>query len=355
MVKKHDAFPGPGPGPASKTSLDDFGGGTNRRVLLNRPIRALSRPSPCSESSSGTGDLQALLANYVRWHRVENHSPLTVRDYQDELGVFLRSLKKRGHSLKTEEVTPFDIMVFLEELRNKGHAPATLKRTYGNLLAWFNWMVRWDFLSGNPVRKVCRPKEPKVKKGFLAPEHIQHILALCPQSQFQGARRRAMFLLLLTTGMRLMELAGLKLKDLDWEGRLIRVMGKGSKERVVPFHREAQHAMWRYLTYRRDDHPCVWVTEERRPMGYYGVQQDLHRIFARAGLRGQLKDAVHIFRRTWAVNALRQGMGLKFVQVIGGWESVQVLEGYVRALEADDALDAFKEFDPYFDAYRHSR
>lgn len=199
-------------------------------------------------------------------------------------------------------------------------------------------MIRWDFLSGNPVRKVSRPKEPKVKKGFLAPEHIRRILELCPQGQFQGARRRAMFLLLLTTGMRLMELAGLKLEDLNWEGKFIRVMGKGSKERVVPFHREAQHAVWRYLAYRRDDHPCVWVTEERRPMGYYGVQQDLHRIFERAGLRGKLQDAVHIFRRTWAVNALRQGMGLKFVQVIGGWESVQVLEGYVRALEADDAL-----------------
>ncbi len=329
--------------------------GGKRNVSFGRPTRVILNPLSHSKNPSGTGDLWALLDNYLRWHQVENHSPLTVRDYQDELGAFLRSLENREHSLKAQDVTPFDIMVFLEERKNRGQAPATLKRTYGNLLAWFNWMIRWDFLSSNPVRKVSRPKEPKVKKGFLAPEHIRSILELCPQEQFQGARRRAMFLLLLTTGMRLMELAGLKLEDLNWDGKFIRVIGKGSKERVVPFHREAQHAMWRYLTYRRDDHPCVWVTEERRPMGYYGVQQDLHRIFERAGLRGKLQDAVHIFRRTWAVNALRQGMGLKFVQVIGGWESVQVLEGYVRALEADDALDAFKDFDPYFDPYHRSQ
>ncbi|UCC17986.1 MAG: tyrosine-type recombinase/integrase [Dehalococcoidales bacterium] len=266
-----------------------------RNTSLDNLNRLSSLSSDKSVNSSETGDLKVLLSNYLRWHHVENHSPLTIRDYQDELGAFIHSLENKGHSPRAQDIAPFDILVYLEELKNRGQAASTIKRTYGNLLAWFNWMVRWDFLLTNPVRKVSRPKEPKVKKGFLAPEHIQSLLDLGPQGLFQGARRRAMFLLLLTTGMRLFELASLKLNDLNWEGKSIRVIGKGSKERVVPFHREAQNAVWRYLAYRRDDHPCVWVTEERTPMGYYGVQQDLHRMFERAGLRGKLKDAVHIF------------------------------------------------------------
>jgi site-specific recombinase XerD len=155
-----------------------------RSVALDAPTQVVPYPLRQSKNPSRAGELWTLLANYLRWHQVENHSQLTVRDYQDELGVFLRSLEKRGHSLNAQDVMPFDIMVFLEERKNRGYAPATLKRTYGNLLAWFNWMVRWDFLSSNPVRKVSRPKEPKVRKGFLNPEHIRRILELCPQVHF---------------------------------------------------------------------------------------------------------------------------------------------------------------------------
>lgn len=175
MANNHNRFSGP----ELETKGKTYPGG-RRDISSDIPIQLVSRPLCHSKNSSEAGDLWALLANYLRWHQVENHSLLTVRDYQDELSVFVRSLEKRGHSLKAQDVTPFDIMVFLEERKNGGQAPAILKRTYGNLLAWFNWMVRWDFLSNNPVHKVSRPKEPKVKKGFLAPEHIRSILELCP-------------------------------------------------------------------------------------------------------------------------------------------------------------------------------
>ncbi len=193
MANNHNRFSDRRLGPAGKTYS-----GSKRGVSLDGPTQSPSHSLRHSENSSGVGDLWTLPANYLRWHRVENYSPLTVRDYQDEPGAFLHSLENRWHSLKAQDVTPFDIMVFLEELKNRGQAPATLKRTYGNPLARFNWMVRWDFLSSNPVRKVSRPKEPKVKKGFLAPEHVRGILELCPQGHFQGARRRATQFELLT-------------------------------------------------------------------------------------------------------------------------------------------------------------
>ena len=175
-----------------KSLPDTFG---KRNPSLDNLNRLSSLSLDKSVNSSETGDLKVLLSNYLRWHHVENHSLLTIRDYQDELGAFIHSLENKGHSLRAQDITPFDIMVYLEELKNRGQAASTIKRTYGNLLAWFNWMVRWDFFLTNPVRKVSRPKEPKVKKGFLAPEHIQSLLDLCPQGLFQGARRRAMLAL----------------------------------------------------------------------------------------------------------------------------------------------------------------
>lgn len=133
MANNHNRFSGPGQEPNGRTHSD-----SKRGVSSNIPTQVISHPLRYSKNPSETGDLWALLTNYLRWHQVENHSPLTVRDYQDELGAFLHSLENRGHSLKAQDVTPFDIMVFLEESKNRGHAPATLKRTYGNLLAWFN-------------------------------------------------------------------------------------------------------------------------------------------------------------------------------------------------------------------------
>jgi site-specific recombinase XerD len=140
--------------------------------------------------------------------------------------------------------------------------------------------------------------------------------------------------------MRLDELFKLLLTDIDWDRSHIRVFGKGAKERYVPFTREAKKAVWRYLSYRHDDHPVLWVTEERRPAGRWTIVSATQSLIKRAGLHGQIKDMHHIFRRSWAMRNLKAGVPIKYVQLIGGWESVTTLEQYVRAMESEDALDA---------------
>ena len=131
---------------------------------------------------------------------------------------------------------------------------------------------------------------------------------------------------------------GLQRADLDFDRGRIRVLGKGRKERLVPFTREAKRAVWRYMTYRKDDHPALWLTEERTHLGLEGVNSTLDRLYTRADV--QVKDKAHVFRRSWAARNLRAGIPMKDVQLIGGWESVTVLEDYVRAMTSEDALGA---------------
>ena len=156
-----------------------------------------------------------------------------------------------------------------------------------------------------------------------------------------------MFWILATTGMRRRELSLLLIEDLHWQKTEIRVLhGKGQKERAVPFLREPQQAVLRYLQQRKDDLPNLWVTEEGRALGYNGIGQDLSRMFQRAGI--EVQDVCHTFRRTWAANAVRQGIPRPYTQAIAGWSTPAMLDPYTAAMEAEQgAIEAFRDFDPF--------
>ena len=287
--------------------------------------------------------MSRLVDQYLLFNRIEAKSPATIRDYADELRGFLCLLEKAGHSMEVADVTAMDVLSYLGHLQDRNLAPTTINRAYGNLRTFFNWCCDQEFLAQAPTDKIKPPKVPKIIKPILTQNQIDHVLALCPQSDFVGARRHAMYQLLLTSGMRLGELVGLKIVDLDWQRERIKVLGKGSKDRYVPFVRMAQKAIWRYQADPKySAGPELWRSRLGVAMGYQTIQMDLKRMLLRAGLLGVVPDAIHSWRRTWAYNSLKSGVPLKYVQLAGGWESVGILEHYVRALDSEDALEAFK-------------
>jgi len=197
--------------------------------------------------------------------------------------------------------------------------------------------------------KVKAPKLPKVRKPFVSEDHFRALLELCPLNTFTGARRQSVFWIFLTSGIRRDELLSLKIDDLQWENSTIRVIfGKGQKERQVPFHREAQRAVLRYLQHRQVDLPWLWVTSSGKRLTREGLTSDFRRFYERAGIRKDMKDAFHIFRRTWAANSVRQGIPSPYTQAVAGWSTAEMLDQYVRAMEAEEgAIEAYKDFDPF--------
>lgn len=296
-----------------------------------------------------------ILETYLQYHRVEGSTRDTIRAYRAEVGLFVRFLQGRGHSLVPGDVTSLDIIAHLEDMKVRGLAPRSIRSRYQAISTFFVWAVLWEFVSANPADRLKPPKVPKTRKPFLKPEAFQQLLSLCPLNTFLGARRQSMFWMLLTSGIRHKELASLLLEDLEWQGFSIRVrMGKGQKERRVPFHQETQRALLRYLAHRHDDLPNVWLTEERRPLTYNGVGQDIKRLMAIAGISDQVKDPCHIFRRTWAANAVRQGIPRQYIQAKGGWASPVMIDLYAEAMqdEEGEASEAFRGFDPFGGAHR---
>lgn len=267
-------------------------------------------------------------------------SSSTIFTYKHRISLFLRYVAQDRPGFQIKDIGPNDIGNFLLDMRNKGRSMHYVRGIFIQLRVFFAWCVQEMLIDQSPVRNMQPPKVPKRIKPFMTEEQRDRLLALCPPNTFLGARNAAIIWLFWTTGIRLSELAGLQLADLDWENNRIKVFGKGSKERFVPFLKEAKHAIWRYKSHRKDNDPHLWLGEERRPLTKDGVDSATQRLVIRAGLQGEIKDLHHIFRRTWAMRQIRAGVPMKYIQLVGGWESVVTLERYVRAMAVDDALGA---------------
>jgi len=289
--------------------------------------------------TSGTSRLEDLPkepAGFLLSREVKGCTPATLKTYELRISQFFRFLD--GQITRVQDADRSDIDRFLLRLRELGRSPHYIHSHFRALRTFFNWCVAEEFVPHSPMRNMKPPKLPKKGKPFISEAERDRLLHLCPPSTFLGARNGAAIWLFWSTGMRSQELANLQLSDLEWDKSRIRVFGKGNKERYVPFTKEAKKAVWRYLSYRNDDYPALWVTEERRPARKWAIVSATRRLIERADL--DIKDMHHIFRRSWAMRNLKAGVPIKYVQLIGGWESVTTLEQYVRAMESEDALDA---------------
>ena len=188
---------------------------------------------------------------------------------------------------------------------------------------------------------------PETRKPFLTEQQFAAMLYLCPFNTFAGARWQTMLWIMGTTGIRRIEMWMLRKKLLDWDASVIRVIhGKGQKERQIPFDRQCQRAMRRYMQQRRDSLDWVWIAEGGIRLGYDGIWQELKRLTERA--EGELQDTCYFFRGTFAANAVKQKIPRPYVQAIAGWSTPQMLDHYVAAMEAEEeAIDALRQFKPF--------
>jgi site-specific recombinase XerD len=296
-------------------------------MALGSQILAAPRSTPTSDRLTDFPELGLFVLN----RRVQNCQTRTVETYQEFIGRFLRFTGK-----PVKAILKSDVELYLLSLQEKGRSPHYVRSCYRNLHVFFSWLVAEEMIDRSPMRGLKPPRLPRYAKDFLREEDFRKMQSLCPRTTFCGARNAAWLWLLWSTGCRVDELAKLKLSDLDWTASTIRVIGKGAKERRVPFTQPAQRAVYQYLKMRNDHHCQLWISEERQPMQLTGLGKITRTMFDRAEVK--VKDLHHVFRRTWAYRNLKAGVPLKFVQLVGGWESVSVLEQYVRRMDSEDAL-----------------
>lgn len=296
---------------------------------------------PALEHLNGA-TLEGQLRIFLLGCQVNNLSLRSIQDYSQKIGFFVDFCRSQGITTPAE-VNTNHIRLFLVGIQQYCK-PASVKAYYGSVNRFFNWLVEEGALELNPMGRMHPPRVPKQLIKPFRRQDIADLLALCDNS-FLGLRNRAIILTFLDTGLRLTELAGIQFQDMDLEREIIRVMGKGAKERVVRIGKETQKAVLRYLLQRSDSLLCLWVTEERRPMKARGVQVMIRRLGQRAGLKN-VRCSPHTFRHTFGTAALELGADLREVQSILGHSTLTMTLKYVATVGSEQAVKRHKQFSP---------
>jgi len=306
----------------------DFGRQTFRHSALQRLTDSLK-----------TDDLPHELAVYLLDREASRCSPRTIRDYRSRLLAFLEFSKKQ-----VKDIDRNDVRLYILSMEHRKLSPFYIKSTYKCLLAFFNWLLAEGMLKESPMANLKAPRMPqRLGKGFISEREFQRLLAVCDTRNFRGYRSQAWLWLLWSTCCRFSELADLDIDNLNWNSDCIRVIGKGDKERVVPFTKPAKKAMLRYLRERevvfpRDNHSCLWLSDRGTPLEPVGLASLTRRLFDRAGV--EVKDIHHVFRRTFVMRNLKAGISEEFIKLVGGWSSLSMVDYYSRGMTSEDAMGA---------------
>jgi len=310
--------------------------------------------------------LKSLVNGFVLTKQTEGKSPRTVEFYSDNLKRFLWYASKQDWSNDIRMLTEWHIREFLGYVGNErcrwgleGNGSetsrtevshTTVHHYFAVLSNFFSWMVREGFLAESPVAniKVVKPRV-KVIKPYTR-EEVAKMIAVCDwdyehNAKFLGSRSKAIILVLLDSGVRLSELIGMTLQDINTSNGNIRVTGKGSKERIVRIGKVAQKALWRYLMYRPDNgYQELWLSEEKRALSCRGVQCLVRKLKERAGIKGS--GSVHRFRHTFALNFLRADKNVFNLQYLLGHSELEMVRRYTATLGMEDALKAHEKASP---------
>jgi len=196
-------------------------------------------------------DDRAYLEDFLQYLRVERQmSPHTLRSYRLDISQFLEFYRDRPGNPALQEVSYPDLRAFLAQAL-QGRRKVTVARKLSALRTFCKYLQRQGVLAGNPAKLAPSPKLEKPLPHFLTVDEAFHLLGACGGDAFGARRDRAILEVFYGGGLRLSELAGLDLGDLDLDQGVLRVWGKGGKERLAFLGRPAQEAMAAYLAQRR--------------------------------------------------------------------------------------------------------
>jgi integrase/recombinase XerC len=280
-----------------------------------------------------------LFLGYLEHER--NMSEHTIRNYGADLSQFVAFLAGIGRAGDfPERVDHLIIRSFMSEIEGKGVSRQTVARKIAALRSFYKFMQRRGRVTVNPARVVRTPKLEKRIPAFLTVEMMERLLAAPERGTFAGNRDLAMLELIYSAGLRSFELVGLNHGDLDLERRVLRLRGKGKKERVNPIGRYAVKALEEYLRLKAECGPKTAVDSQAVFLNFRGhrlttrsVRRMLSHYSALAGLPGEVSP--HTLRHSFATHLLQRGADLRVVQELLGHENISTTQIYTHITAAE--------------------
>jgi len=276
-----------------------------------------------------------LFLDYLEHQR--NYSPNTVDAYRRDLFFFISHLKAKG-TVSLDRVDYRILVEFLSVLREKGLADSSVARKVASIKAFFKFLSVRKIIRSNPALILSTPKKGEKLPRFLSLEEVTRILSGPSGKKWQALRDRAILEMLYSTGIRVGELTSLERKDINIIEEMIRVTGKGRKERIVPIGRPALACLMEYMEkrpYAREE--ILFLNKHRKPLTARSVERMVEKYALAAGLGRSITP--HTFRHTFATHLLERGADLRTVQELLGHEQITTTQVYTHL-----TVDRLKEF-----------
>ncbi|RLD13678.1 MAG: site-specific tyrosine recombinase XerD [Caldiserica bacterium] len=266
--------------------------------------------------------------NFFYFLEVEReYSKNTISAYKNDL----RSFKEFLNGRDPLEVTKRDIFEFLMKLSKRRLKPTTLRRKISSVRSFYAFLLREGKIEKDPTVDISLPKKDKRLPEVLSLEEIEKILNAIPENSFRGKRDRAIVELLYSCGLRVSELTGLKVKDIDMKNGFLKCFGKGSKERIVPFGERAKDVLKKYLKEREKK----GITSEYLFVSRKGeriLRQFINAILNKYAKKARIRKKVHphMLRHSFATHLLERGADLRSVQELLGHVDISTTQIYTH-------------------------
>ncbi|HJW09256.1 MAG TPA: tyrosine recombinase XerC [Holophagaceae bacterium] len=266
--------------------------------------------------------------------RARGVSPHTARAQEGDLGKLLDHALR--HRWARWDVTPRTLRGFALELGERGLDPASQARILSTARTFFGWLFETQRIAKNPASGLRNPKQSKKLPAFLTEGESEALLELPPPVDFPSARLACLLELLYASGLRVSELVGLDLQDVLPGERTLRVLGKGRKERLVPFHGKAEAALEAYLAQRNaflalkglPPSPAIFLNQRGGRLTPTSVRSMLRVALEAAAVRARISP--HALRHSFATHLLNHGMDLRAIQELLGHASLSTTQRYTH-------------------------
>ena len=281
--------------------------------------------------------MRTAIERFIEYLRVErNASPLTLKSYEEDLIALVLYLEEvEDRPVKIVEVTTLSLRRFIAQLQEAGYAKSTISRKLACLRSFFRFAVREGWIEANIAKPLRNPRAGRKLPHFLSAEEIAKILEIPASTTSSGLRDRAILETMYSSGLRVSELVGLGLEDIDFPAGLIRVRGKGRKERLSPLGSYAQKALKKWIAKRKPDPKAgkdhtsaVFLNRFGRRLTSRSVGRMLEKYLKQCGL--DQRTSPHTLRHSFATHLLDRGADIRSVQELLGHKSLITTQIYTH-------------------------